>query len=511
MKTVLLATAMAFAISGPALASYAEGEVAFNQGNYWRALQELDGPANQGDPRAQYLLGRMYMDGNGVNQDYLQAHMWLNLATTGGVAHARDYRDAVGSRMSPQQLARAQEMARTWNRSPGASPAGSSQPATIGYSVRNAQYLLNRLGYNAGPEDGEMGGSTRSGIAAYQRAQGVHADGRLSQELFDRMAVDAGYAGNARAATGAAGGMDEPAEYSPLVADVQSKLRDMDYGVSGVTGRMNAETRAAIRKYEADAGMRATGRANAALLSRLEAHEKRSERRETLMVRRAQHKLDRLGYDIGPDDGEIGWRTRNAVRQFQTDRGLRADGEIDRALLDALDASLQARYGSGDVDRTAERDTARKIEAALNRQGYDAGDENGRIDDRARAAIRQYQQDWGLRADGQSSTGLLAHIENPPSSGRMGSPALVRDVKRELDARGYAVGTIDGRIDGQLTAAVRTWQSDARVTVDGEVDEALLAEIRASRVTRAEGSPRDAAGTLLQGITDSILENMRKE
>jgi hypothetical protein len=65
-------------------------------------------------------------------------------------------------------------------------------------------------------------------------------------------------------------------------------------------------------------------------------------------------------------------------------------------------------------------------------------------------------------------------------------------------------------IYGQLRYAVRTWQSDAQVEVNGELDEALLADIRASNVTRAEVSPRDAAGALIQGITGTILENIGK-
>ena len=37
--------------------------------------------AEQGDARAQYNLGEMYLYGDGVPQDYVQAHKWFNLAT----------------------------------------------------------------------------------------------------------------------------------------------------------------------------------------------------------------------------------------------------------------------------------------------------------------------------------------------------------------------------------------------------------------------------------------------
>lgn len=504
LKTALLAVAFVFAIPDPAHAEYAEGEAAFHQGNYWHAYQALEGPAKLGDPRAQYLLGRMYMEGRGVNQDYVQAHAWLNLATTGGVAEARGFRDNVGSRMTGEQIAKAQQLARTWQSSTGAHRDVAAEPETIDYSVRNAQWLLNRLGYDAGSEDGAMGDSTRAGIRAYQRAKGVDATGRLTQDLFDTMAIDAGYAGNAHVRT--RNGSDEPGDYPKLVAEVQTKLRALDYDVSSVTGRVNAETQAAIREFEADVGLPVTGHPDTNLLSRLDAEERTAESRDTRMVRRAQRKLNRLGYDTGSADGTLDWRTQDAVRKFQAQQGnLEVDGMVDTKLLQALNASLRARSGSEEENRTAERETTRKIEVALNRQGYNAGLEDGQIDDDARAAIGQYQREWGLVVNGQASAGLLAHIQNPPDSGPMVLSALVTDIEQELAARGYQVGTVDGRADGDLRRAVRTWQSDARVTIDGKLDETLLAKIRASNVTRAESTPPpNAANTFIQGISDSI-------
>ena len=38
--------------------------------------------ADQGNVLAQYYLGVAYYNGQGVLQDYEQAHMWLNLAAS---------------------------------------------------------------------------------------------------------------------------------------------------------------------------------------------------------------------------------------------------------------------------------------------------------------------------------------------------------------------------------------------------------------------------------------------
>ena len=57
--------------------------------------------------------------------------------------------------------------------------------------IRRAQGLLNDLGYDAGPEDGLMGPSTRSAIEAFQRDKGFAVDGELDEDLLIRL-VNAG-------------------------------------------------------------------------------------------------------------------------------------------------------------------------------------------------------------------------------------------------------------------------------------------------------------------------------
>jgi hypothetical protein len=56
----------------------------------------------------------MYANGQGVPQDYVAAHMWLNLAAAQGNANASESRDIVANRMTPEQIAEAQRLAREW-------------------------------------------------------------------------------------------------------------------------------------------------------------------------------------------------------------------------------------------------------------------------------------------------------------------------------------------------------------------------------------------------------------
>lgn len=71
--------------------------------------------AEQGNWQAQGALGAIYFSGRmGVPQDYVQAHLWLNLAAVHGSKQILTLRDAVERRMTPAQVAEAQKLAREW-------------------------------------------------------------------------------------------------------------------------------------------------------------------------------------------------------------------------------------------------------------------------------------------------------------------------------------------------------------------------------------------------------------
>ena len=59
------------------------------------------------------------MEGQGVPQDYVQAHMWFNLAASLSTGGLRDNivknRDRAADVMNPTQIAEAQRLARAWD------------------------------------------------------------------------------------------------------------------------------------------------------------------------------------------------------------------------------------------------------------------------------------------------------------------------------------------------------------------------------------------------------------
>ena len=109
ITTVLLLTTQ-----GLAWAGWDEAVAAYERGDYETALREFHILAAQGDKEAQFNLGIMYDMGQGIPQDYVQAHKWYNLAGANGHETARKKRDILAKQMHPAQIAEAQKLAREW-------------------------------------------------------------------------------------------------------------------------------------------------------------------------------------------------------------------------------------------------------------------------------------------------------------------------------------------------------------------------------------------------------------
>jgi hypothetical protein len=105
---------------GYRLAQYTLG-VMYVQGqgvprDYHAAVKWFGRAAGQGVPQAQFELGKLYLRGLGVPQNFVLAHAWMNLATAGADPEDASYyareRDALAITMTPEQLATAQRVAR---------------------------------------------------------------------------------------------------------------------------------------------------------------------------------------------------------------------------------------------------------------------------------------------------------------------------------------------------------------------------------------------------------------
>ena len=67
--------------------------------------------ADQGDVTAQTVVGLMHYFNYG---DYVSAYMWFNLAAAQGNTIADRFLKDTGDKMTPEQIAEAQKLAREW-------------------------------------------------------------------------------------------------------------------------------------------------------------------------------------------------------------------------------------------------------------------------------------------------------------------------------------------------------------------------------------------------------------
>ena len=179
-----IAAVLAFGIPLHASSDYESGKKAWEAGQVTEALEYWTVAAETGDRRSMLELGRLYLQGLGVPQDYVFSHMWFNLAAARGEIEALSEREAVAEKMTSQQLAEAQERAREWQ--PGKDSPASEATVQSGVAestldmeepppeaIQEAQALLTALGYKPGVADGVWGPRTGRAYANFLRDAGL--------------------------------------------------------------------------------------------------------------------------------------------------------------------------------------------------------------------------------------------------------------------------------------------------------------------------------------------------
>lgn len=197
IRAAMLAAALAVSLASPLRADYEAGQLAWDAGRPVEALEQWQDAADDSNRRAMLALGRLYEMGVGAPQNYILAHMWFNLAASRGEMEALAERDALAAKMTPQQVAEAQERALAWR--PSGSPEASTQqaagePASAPAQVpsaepvppaaadaeappvealQEAQALLATLGYSPGAADGIWGRRSVEAYRAFLRDAGL--------------------------------------------------------------------------------------------------------------------------------------------------------------------------------------------------------------------------------------------------------------------------------------------------------------------------------------------------
>ncbi len=204
------------------------------------------------------------------------------------------------------------------------------------------------------------------------------------------------------------------------VSTLQYRLKDLYYLTGEASGVYDAATTEAVKSFQEDFGLDATGEADAKTQSLLFAAQYRPLKKGCTGddVKELQTRLTVLGYYKGKISGEFLDATEEAVRAYQEANGEEATGVAD---VDTLTILLQASEASSDTTDT-----------------------------------------------GTVMQGTVAYTERL-AKGSTGT--LVKQLQTRLTELGYYSGPISGNFLGKTMTAVKTLQKQNGVTVDGIVGE----------------------------------------
>jgi peptidoglycan hydrolase-like protein with peptidoglycan-binding domain len=235
-------------------------------------------------------------------------------------------------------------------------PSSVPMPATLrdlslnrqGSDVESLQTRLTELGYYAGRISGSYGELTRAAVEAFQRANGLTADGIAGVRTQTKMYADTAVpASGTETDTSTVPDTDTSGvSYQTLkvgmkneaVRQMQQKLKDLGYYSGTVSGNFGNVTWEAVRKFQKAKGLTADGVAGQKTLEQLygtpssgteqppqtdtsgDSSQVLKVGMKSDAVKQMQQKLKDLGYYSGTVSGNFGNVTWEAVRKFQKAR-----------------------------------------------------------------------------------------------------------------------------------------------------------------------------------------------
>ena len=226
-------------------------------------------------------------------------------------------------------------------------------------------------------------------------------------------------------------------------------------------------------------------------------------------VRELQRKLKKLGFYSGSIDGDFGPGTEAAVKRFQAQYGLTADGVAGSRTIAVLDS---AQATASPTDTPTPKPTAapnynentrlqngdsgtlvRKVQDRLIELGYLAGEANGKYNNATEAAVRAFQKRHTKVSDGVAGKETLDALfsakakKTSTASGMVGitlrygdNNADVKVIQTRLKSLGYYAGPVNGNFGPQTQEAVQTFQSLNGLKSDGVAGGATLEKMFAS-------------------------------
>ena len=397
-------------------------------------------------------------------------------------------------------------------------PAMIAAPATLaigsqGDEVRRLQQALIDAGVSVvGGADGQFGPMTAQALREFQLSRGLMPTGSLNDAT--RAALLPGSGSVAPSVLGLSQGATGPA-----VSALQQALTDVGVNVGPVDGIFGALTAAGLRSYQEGRGISVSGALDADTVKHLAARattsngaaETGSDNGSTTQtpnndlaglsigdagprVVAAQQALLNSGLTfLGGADGIYGPATANAVRLFQSNRGLDVTGSIDANTAAALGGNAPAPTGDRLPLEGLAPGSNGELVAELQRKLMASsiavrGGADGIFGPVTANALKQFQSARSLEPTGRVNEATARALSEVNSTGASQAPSTsvgstgypvfgeqgqrVRTMQQALIAAGTQVpGGADG-IFGTMTAgAIMNFQRSRNLSATGTITE----------------------------------------
>ena len=302
-----------------------------------------------------------------------------------------------------------------------------------GTSVSNLQKDLTTLGYYYAQITGNFGPKTEAAVKAFQKANGLTADGVAGAKTLSAIAAAVARKGGTSASTTVSGTTLKLNSQGTKVSELQTNLKQLGYYYAEITGNFGSKTEAAVKAFQKAKGLTADGVAGAKTLSAIatavnNAGGSSSTSTSTNLklgstgtaVSTLQQNLTTLGYYYGDITGHYGNLTQQAVKKFQKSKGLTQDGVASATTLNAINTALKNAgidNGSAGTTSTALREgdkgtAVTELQTMLKSLNYYYGEITGSFGSLTKRAVRKFQEANNLTVDGIAGTTTLNKLRS---------------------------------------------------------------------------------------------------